>query len=68
MSVEIIKKPLSTSDNSLALEFYYIGNKTRVTFAGSCLKQDEVAFTHVEIDMSSSPYINNKKRKKINSW
>ena len=65
LSVEIIKKPLSTSANSLALEFYYIGNKTRVTFAGSCLKQDEVAFTHVEVDMSSSLYIDNKKKKLI---
>ena len=42
MSDEIIK-PSNTSDNSLALALSYIGNKTRVKFDGSCLKQD--AFT-----------------------
>ena len=36
-SDEIIK-PATTSD--------HIGNKTRDKFAGSCLKQDKITFTH----------------------
>ena len=45
LSDEIIKPP-TTSDNSLALALSYIGNNTRVKFAGSCLKQDKTIFTH----------------------
>ena len=36
LSGEIIKPP-TTSDNSLASELSYIGNKTRVKFDGRCL-------------------------------
>ena len=43
MSDEIIKPP-STSDNSLSLALKYTGNKTRVKFDGSCLKQDKLTF------------------------
>ena len=42
---ELIKHP-SKSDNSLALTLSYIGNKTRVTFDGGCLKQNKIIFTH----------------------
>ena len=35
---------LSTSDNSLAPWFSYIGIKTRVKFGGGCSKQDKVIF------------------------
>ena len=35
---EKIIKPRTTSDNSLAPELSYIGNKTRVKFDGGCLK------------------------------
>ena len=44
-SDEIIK-PATTSDNSLATALSHIGNKTRDKFAGSCLKQDKITFTH----------------------
>ena len=42
---EVIKPP-PTCNNSLALGLNYIGNKTRVKFVGSCLKQDIITFTH----------------------
>ena len=42
---EVIKPP-PTCNNSLALGLNYIGNKTRVKFIGSCLKQDIITFTH----------------------
>ena len=45
LSDEIIKSP-NTSNNSLALELSYIGNKTRVKFDESCLKQNKITFTH----------------------
>ena len=45
LSDEIIQPP-NTSDKSLAPELSYIGNKTRVKFYGSCLKQDKITFTH----------------------
>ena len=45
MSDEIIK-PSTTSDNSLAPALSYIGNKMRVKFDGSCLKQDKITFTY----------------------
>ena len=45
LSDEIIEPP-NTSDNSLAPALSYIGNKTRVKFDGSCLKQDKITFTH----------------------
>ena len=39
LSNEIIEPP-TTSDNSLAPALSNIGNKTRVKFVTSCLKQD----------------------------
>ena len=45
LSDEIIKPP-NTSDNSLAPALRYTGNKTRVKFDRSCLKQDKIAFAH----------------------
>ena len=45
MSDEIIKTP-TTSDNSLDPMFSYFGNKARVRFDGSYLKQDKTTFTH----------------------
>ena len=43
LSDEIIKLP-TTTDNSPALN--YVGNKTRVKFDGSCLKQNKITYTH----------------------
>ena len=48
LSDESIKAP-NTSDNSLAPGLNYIGNKVRVKFVGSCLKQDKITYTHGEI-------------------
>ena len=42
-------KPLTTSDNNLAPALNYVGTKTRVKFAGSCLKQDKITYTHGKI-------------------
>ena len=42
-------KPSATSNNSLAPALSYIGNKVRVKFDGSCLKQDEITFNYVKI-------------------
>ena len=39
---------LTTSDNRLAPVLNYFGNKTRVKFDGSCLKQDKITLTHDE--------------------
>ena len=47
-SDEIVKPP-TTSDNGLAPGLIFIGKKTRVKFAGSCLKQDKITFTHETI-------------------
>ena len=44
MSDKIIKPP-TTSDSSLAA-LSYTGNKTRVKFVESSLKQDKITFTH----------------------
>ena len=46
LSAESIKPP-TTSDNSLAPSLDYYGNKIRVKFARSCLKQsNKVLYTH----------------------
>ena len=45
MSDEIIKPP-TTSDSSFVAALSYNGNKTRVKFDGSCLKQDKITFIH----------------------
>ena len=46
MSDKIIKPP-TTSDSSLALN--YVGNRIRVKFDGSCLKQDKITCNHGKI-------------------
>ena len=50
---ESIKRP-TTSDNSLTPALNYYGTKTRVKFAGSCLKQSKTSYTHRKLDASSS--------------
>ena len=41
-----IIEPPTKSANSLFPALNYIDNKTKVKFAGSCLKQDKVTFTN----------------------
>ena len=49
LSNESIKPP-TTSDNSLAPALNYYGNKIRVKFARSCLKQsNKISYTHGKI-------------------
>ena len=45
LSDEVIKPP-ATSEDSLAPTLNYVGNKIRVKFDGSCLKQDKITYTH----------------------
>ena len=45
MSDESIKA-LTTSDSSLAPVLNYIGNKVRVKFVGSCLRQNKITYAH----------------------
>ena len=45
LSDEVVKPP-ATDDNSLAPALNYVGNKTRVKFDASCLKQDKITCTH----------------------
>ena len=45
MSDEIVRPPTG-SNNSLALASSYIGNRIRVKFVESCLKQDKPIFTY----------------------
>ena len=42
-------KPPTTSDNSLNPKLNYCGNKIRVQFTGSCLKQPKFTFTHKKV-------------------
>ena len=62
LSNETIKPP-ATSDNSLTPLIDYYGAKSRVKFAGSCLKQPKTSYAHqttvniyivYELDASSS--------------
>ena len=48
MSNESIKPP-SAPNNFLTPSLNYLGTKIRVKFGGSCLKQDEVTYTHGKI-------------------
>ena len=48
LSAESIKPP-TTSDNSLTPVLNYYGNKVRVKFTGSCLKQRIILYTHSNI-------------------
>ena len=45
LSDETIKPP-ATSDNSLTPLIDYLGNKIRMKFTGSCLKQPKISYTH----------------------
>ena len=45
LSAETIKPP-TTSDNSLTPALSYYGTKTKVKFAGSCLKQPNISCNH----------------------
>ena len=45
LSAESIKSP-TTSDNSLTPELNYYSNKARVKFAGSCLRQPKISYSH----------------------
>ena len=45
LSTERIK-PSTTSENSLTPRLNYYGNKVRVKFIGSCLKQSVISYTH----------------------
>ena len=48
LSSESIKPP-AASNESLAPALNYINTKLRVKFDGSCLKQDELTFTHKKL-------------------
>ena len=48
LSDESIKPP-TTSDNSLSPLFDYLGNKIRLKFNGSCLKQHKLTYTHQKL-------------------
>ena len=48
LSAETIKPP-TTSDNSIAPKLNYYGNKVRVKFTGSCLKQPKISYTHEKV-------------------
>ena len=48
MSNENIKVPY-TAINFLGPYLDYLGNKIRVKFSGSCLKQDKVTYNHEKI-------------------
>ena len=48
LSTETIKPP-EASDNSLTPELSYCGNRTRVKFIGSCLKQSKISYTHRKV-------------------
>ena len=48
LSAESIKPP-TTSDNSLTPALNYYGNKTRVKFTRSCLKQSKILYNHEKV-------------------
>ena len=48
LSAKTIKPP-STSDNSLTPVLNYYGTGTRVKFAGSCLQQPKLSYTHGKV-------------------
>ena len=48
LSAESIKPP-TTSDNILTPELNYYGNKVRVKFTGSCLRQPQISYTHEKV-------------------
>ena len=48
LSAETIEPP-STAHNRLTPALSYYGNKTRVKFTGSCLKQSNISYNHKKI-------------------
>ena len=48
LSAESIKPP-TTSDNTLTPKLNYFGNKVRVKFTGSYLKQPKISYTHEKV-------------------
>ena len=48
LSAETIQPP-TTSDNSLTPALSYYGNKTRVKFIGSCLKQPKISYDYGKV-------------------
>ena len=48
LSAESIKPP-TTSGNSLTPKLNYYGNKVRVKFTGSCLKQPNISYSHEKV-------------------
>ena len=48
LSAESIKLP-ATSNNSLSPLIGYLGNKIKLKFSGSCLKQPKLQYTHRSI-------------------
>ena len=57
LSDESIKPP-SASDNSLARLTDYLGDKIRLKFNESCLKQPKLTYTHGKTNI----HVDNKKR------
>ena len=51
----------SATHNFLNPSLNYSGTKTRVTFSGSCLKQDKITYTHRKIAKICIVYEINKK-------
>ena len=46
LSTETIKPPSTSDNSSLTPLIDYLGNKTRLKFNGSCLKQPKMQYTH----------------------
>ena len=75
LSDETIKQP-AASDNSFTPSLSYYGTKTRVKFAGSCLKQPKLWYAHgtiVNIYIvyelgASSPQFDDPTLKKVFIW
>ena len=53
--------PLSAPNNFLSPSLNYLGTKIRITFSGSCLKQDKITYTHGKIVNIYIVYEINKK-------
>ena len=54
---------IAASNYSITLELYYYGNKIRVRFNGSCLRQDKLTYTHGKIVNIYIVYVINKNYK-----
>ena len=66
MSNESITPP-SAPNNFLSPSLNYLGTKIRITFSGSCLKQDKITYTHGKIVNIYIVYEINKKDNPITS-